>query len=121
MHRALSVIAGDDLSGAIELTAAMAAYSQALDRIVEAALATARESTAIRHPIVEDLPFSVVAMGKWGANEVNYSSDIDLILVHADTDDGAGGGRVHSPSPAGWSQSSLPLPPTVLRSKWTST
>jgi [glutamine synthetase] adenylyltransferase / [glutamine synthetase]-adenylyl-L-tyrosine phosphorylase len=86
VHRALSVIAGDDLSGAIDLGAAMAGYSQALDRIVDRALATAREQTAARHPIVETLPFSVIAMGKWGANEVNYSSDIDLVLVHGDTD-----------------------------------
>ncbi len=90
VHRALSVISGDDLSGAIDLTVAMARYSEALDRIVEAALTTARRSTAERHPIVENLPFSVIAMGKWGALEVNYSSDIDLILVHADPEEGAG-------------------------------
>ncbi len=35
------------------------------------------------HPV----PFCVFAMGKLGANELNYSSDVDLIFVCADEDD----------------------------------
>ncbi len=91
VQNALTVIAGDDLSGVIDLTSAMAAYSQALDLIVESALVAARISTAQRHPVVESLPFAVIAMGKWGAEEVNYSSDIDMVLVHGDLDDGGEG------------------------------
>jgi len=34
-----------------------------------------------------DIPFSVVAMGKWGAQELNYASDIDVLFVY-DTPDG---------------------------------
>src|SRR5207302_2992627 len=29
-------------------------------------------------------PFSVIAMGKLGGQELNYSSDIDLMFVHGD-------------------------------------
>ena len=86
VHHALAVIAGDDLSGAIDLTEATARYSHAVDGIVSDALDSARQATAERHPIVGVLPFSVIAMGKWGARELNYSSDIDLVLVHDNVD-----------------------------------
>lgn len=82
VHHALAVIAGDDLSGVIDLTEAISLYTHAMDRIVSSALASARETTAEKHPIVDVLPFSVIAMGKWGARELNYSSDIDFVLVH---------------------------------------
>jgi len=82
VHHALAVIAADDLSGVTDLTEAIALYSDAMDRIVSNALAAARESVAEKHPLVESLPFSVIAMGKWGARELNYYSDIDFVLVH---------------------------------------
>ena len=82
VHRALVQIAGDDLSGEIDLTEAIALYSDAMDQIVSKALNAAREAIVERHPIVETLPFSVIAMGKWGARELNYSSDVDFVLVH---------------------------------------
>jgi glutamate-ammonia-ligase adenylyltransferase len=35
---------------------------------------------------------AVVALGKWGGRELNYASDLDLLVVHADTEtDGADG------------------------------
>ncbi len=34
-----------------------------------------------------DIPFTVIAMGKWGAQELNYASDIDVLFVY-DTPDG---------------------------------
>ncbi|HET7846612.1 MAG TPA: bifunctional [glutamine synthetase] adenylyltransferase/[glutamine synthetase]-adenylyl-L-tyrosine phosphorylase [Acidimicrobiia bacterium] len=86
VHHALIAIAGDDLSGEIDLAEAIARYSDSMDRIVSNALAAARTATAEKHPIVEELPFSVIAMGKWGARELNYSSDIDFVLVHDNLD-----------------------------------
>jgi glutamate-ammonia-ligase adenylyltransferase len=79
---ALALIAGDDLSGVIDLTEATARYSTAIDGIVSNALDSARLDVAERHPVVEELPFAVIAMGKWGARELNYSSDIDFVLIH---------------------------------------
>ena len=86
VHHALAVIAGDDLSGAIDLTQAISLYSGAMDRIVSNALDLAQQATAEKHSILEVLPFSIIAMGKWGARELNYSSDIDFVLVHDNVD-----------------------------------
>ncbi len=36
-------------------------------------------------PTFNDLPpvpFTVIAMGKWGGQELNYSSDIDMLFVY---------------------------------------
>ena len=30
----------------------------------------------------QNLPFSILALGKLGGNELNYSSDVDLIFIH---------------------------------------
>ena len=78
----LAQIASEDLSGAIDFTEATRRYSVALDEIVDSALDRSRHAIADRHPIALELPFSVIAMGKWGAGEVNYYSDIDLLFVH---------------------------------------
>ena len=84
---ALIRIAGDDLSGAIDVVEATRQFSDAMDAIVASALESARESVANRHPLARDVPFAVIAMGKWGARELNYSSDIDLVFVHDNLDE----------------------------------
>ncbi|MGO8672639.1 MAG: hypothetical protein ACLQVD_14890 [Capsulimonadaceae bacterium] len=40
---------------------------------------------------VDNPPFAIIAMGKLGGCEVNYSSDVDLIFVHADPSGAARG------------------------------
>ncbi|HWL49837.1 MAG TPA: hypothetical protein VNT92_08155, partial [Acidimicrobiia bacterium] len=92
LRAALATIAGDDLAGLIEMTEATARFSDAIDDVVSEVLARTKAATAERHPLVADLPFTIVAMGKWGARELNYSSDIDLLFVH----DGSGGDEVGS-------------------------
>jgi len=82
VRAALATIAADDLSGSIDMTTATALFSDAVDDVVAGVMARSREQLAERHPIVSELPFSVIAMGKWGARELNYSSDIDLMFVH---------------------------------------
>jgi glutamate-ammonia-ligase adenylyltransferase len=82
VQAALASIAADDMAGVTDMPTATAHFSDAIDRIVEGALEMARVEVAARHPEATDLPFSVVAMGKWGAQELNYASDIDLIFVH---------------------------------------
>ncbi len=79
--------AGDDLTGRVDAMEAIARFSDDIDVIVGETLDSARGVVAERHPVAEDLPFVVIAMGKWGARELNYSSDIDLVFVH-DTVDG---------------------------------
>ena len=82
LRAALATIAGDDLAGHIEMTEATARFSAAIDDLVGDVLARARKSVAERHPLAIDLPFMIIAMGKWGGRELNYSSDIDLLFVH---------------------------------------
>lgn len=82
VRSALVQVAADDLTGAIDFTEATRRYSDALDEIVDSALDRARHAIRERHPAAMDLPFAVIAMGKWGARELNYYSDIDLVFVH---------------------------------------
>jgi glutamate-ammonia-ligase adenylyltransferase len=75
-------IAGDELMGVIDVSVATARLSDAIDALVGEALERSRQAITSRHPLAPDLRFAVVAMGKWGAREVNYYSDIDLVFVH---------------------------------------
>lgn len=86
VRAALATIAADDLAGSIDMTTATALFSDAIDEIVAEVLVRSREKVAERHPVVTELPFSVIAMGKWGARELNYSSDVDLMFVHDNVD-----------------------------------
>lgn len=67
-----------DLAGAWDIDRVMERLSDFADQAVEEALATA---FAERYPDSEQRGFSVVALGKHGSRELNYSSDIDLILL----------------------------------------
>ena len=74
---ALSVAIGD-LAGALDLTAVTHALTDfadaALDRAIRAAIAE-------RTPGAEPRGFVAIALGKQGSRELNYSSDIDPILL----------------------------------------
>src|SRR5438270_7910278 len=74
---ALAVALGD-LAGELPLEHVTRLLSQfadsAIDRAVEAAI---RE----RVPDAEPRGFAVIAMGKLGSHELNYSSDVDLLLL----------------------------------------
>lgn len=80
--KALLEIAGDEFSGQRSVAEATKAYSGFVDSVVARALEIARNEIAERYPVARTVPFSVIAMGKWGAEELNYSSDIDLMFVH---------------------------------------
>lgn len=79
---ALTPVAADDLAGVLDLREATARFSDAMDRLAADVLARARITVSARHQLVMDLPFAVIAMGKWGGRELNYSSDLDVVLVH---------------------------------------
>ena len=77
-RRQLLVIAARDLTGADPLEAVMAALADLTVAALDAALAIARA----------ELPsgaapgrLAVIAMGKCGARELNYASDVDVIFV----------------------------------------
>ena len=82
-HRASLIdVALSDAAGTATLAELTRRLSDAVDQLVAEELASAVASAAASHPVAADLPFAVIAMGKWGAQELNYYSDIDLVFVH---------------------------------------
>lgn len=78
-RRALALgVALGDLAGLLDLgavTAALTAFAdEALDEAIRAAIAE-------RYSDAEPVGFAAIALGKQGSGELNYSSDIDPILV----------------------------------------
>lgn len=77
---ALSLVtAAADLSGAWDLDRVTRTLSDFADQALEEAL---RATLAERYPGVEPKGFVVLALGKHGSRELNYSSDIDPILLY---------------------------------------
>ena len=78
--RALALtLAIGDLAGAFPLARVMSELSQFADRALDRAIAAA---IAARVPGAEPAGFLALALGKHGAGELNYSSDIDPILLY---------------------------------------
>jgi glutamate-ammonia-ligase adenylyltransferase len=78
-RRALALtVAIGDLSGAMDLTAVTRTLSDFADRALDRAIRAAIEE---RTPGAEPRGFAAIALGKQGSHELNYSSDIDPILI----------------------------------------
>jgi glutamate-ammonia-ligase adenylyltransferase len=78
-RRALALaVALGDLSGELSLERLTAALSDFADRAIDAALP---EAIAERSPGAGTEGFAILALGKLGSRELNYSSDVDLILL----------------------------------------
>lgn len=74
-----AALAVADLAGAIPLERLMLALSDLADRALSRALAEAfRERT----PDDPERGFAVIALGKHGSRELNYSSDVDLLFLY---------------------------------------
>ena len=74
---ALSVALGD-LSGELALERVTSLLSDFADRAIDEALEAALTE---RVPDATQQGFAVIAMGKLGSHELNYSSDVDLLLL----------------------------------------
>ena len=70
-------IANADVNTGAELPDITAALSDVADAVLECSLAIARSEV----PGHEQARLGVVAMGKCGARELNYLSDVDVIFV----------------------------------------
>jgi [glutamine synthetase] adenylyltransferase / [glutamine synthetase]-adenylyl-L-tyrosine phosphorylase len=79
---ALIRVALAEVLGTADLETTTSSLSDAMDDIVGDELRAAVAHVAERHPIAPEIGFAVIAMGKWGARELNYYSDIDLVFVH---------------------------------------
>jgi glutamate-ammonia-ligase adenylyltransferase len=74
---ALAVALGD-LSGELQLEQVTELLSSFADRAIDAAVAAALRERVPDAPLQG---FAVIAMGKLGSRELNYSSDVDLLLL----------------------------------------
>lgn len=74
-----AALAVADLAGAITLERLMEALSDLADRSLQRALAAAVDE---RTPGEPPRGFAVIALGKHGSRELNYSSDVDLIFLY---------------------------------------
>ncbi|MFL6845195.1 MAG: bifunctional [glutamine synthetase] adenylyltransferase/[glutamine synthetase]-adenylyl-L-tyrosine phosphorylase [Allosphingosinicella sp.] len=74
-----AALAVADLAGAIPLERLMETLADLADRALERSLAAAFEE---RTPGEEGRGFAVIALGKHGSRELNYSSDVDLIFLY---------------------------------------
>ena len=84
-RRALLGIAARDLSGMASMDLVGAWLSDLADAVLEAALAISRASVGDDAALCR---FAIIGMGKCGARELNYVSDVDVIFV-AEPSDGS--------------------------------
>ncbi|HTX84103.1 MAG TPA: bifunctional [glutamine synthetase] adenylyltransferase/[glutamine synthetase]-adenylyl-L-tyrosine phosphorylase [Streptosporangiaceae bacterium] len=90
-RRRLLQLAALDLTGARSLEEVMAGLADLASAALEAALAIARAELPPGQPAGR---LAVIAMGKAGARELNYASDVDVIFVAGSADPAAPGGDV---------------------------
>ncbi|MGH2928481.1 MAG: DUF294 nucleotidyltransferase-like domain-containing protein, partial [Solirubrobacteraceae bacterium] len=89
-HRRLLHLAGRDLTGDATVDEVAEELADLADAVLEAALAIARAELP---PDSAPVRLAVVAMGKCGARELNYASDIDVIFVAEPCDHDASSGE----------------------------
>ncbi len=93
-RRELTRIAWRDLAGWADLAETLADLTAFADAAITAALTHARRALTARYGEPRSLggeiqPLVVIGMGKLGGGELNFSSDVDLVLLfpeHGDTD-----------------------------------
>jgi [glutamine synthetase] adenylyltransferase / [glutamine synthetase]-adenylyl-L-tyrosine phosphorylase len=78
-------LAARDLTGVITIDQAAAELADLADAVLDSALAVARAELPAEHPAeaaaAATARLAIVAMGKCGARELNYASDVDVIFV----------------------------------------
>jgi glutamate-ammonia-ligase adenylyltransferase len=72
-----------DLSEVTDLYECMSELSTLAGALTEIALSLAKTIAEQRFGTFDDNPVSIIALGKLGAGELNYSSDIDIIVVYS--------------------------------------
>jgi glutamate-ammonia-ligase adenylyltransferase len=78
-RRLALIVAVGDLAGTLDLAAVTGALSDFADRALDHAIRAAIEERTPGAPMVG---FAALALGKQGSRELNYSSDIDPILLY---------------------------------------
>jgi [glutamine synthetase] adenylyltransferase / [glutamine synthetase]-adenylyl-L-tyrosine phosphorylase len=83
-HQEFLRIAIADLAGDLDADAVQVELGVLADVVLHRALELARAEVAARSPIPSGLELVALAMGRLGASEMSYNSDLDLIFVYHD-------------------------------------
>ena len=92
-HQEFLRIAIADLAGELELLDVEHELTKLAETVLDEAMALARIQTAARFAIPATMRLCAIAMGRLGAGEMSYNSDLDLIFVYNDQSEVAGGSR----------------------------
>ena len=82
-----------DLAGDLDLEGVQVELTGLAEAVLREALQLARDEVATRHPAAAKLILCAIAMGRLGAGEMSYNSDLDLIFVYHEVSDAAAGAR----------------------------
>jgi len=89
-ERVMVALAHRDLNGVALLDEVFDTMSALAETCVQAASAEAQRDVALQHGAPEGDALRVAALGKLGGGELNVSSDIDLVFLHAANGETAG-------------------------------
>jgi glutamate-ammonia-ligase adenylyltransferase len=92
-HQEFLRIAIADLAGDLELFEVERELTTLAETVLDEATALARIQTEARFPIPATMRLCAIAMGRLGASEMSYNSDLDLIFVYDDRAEVASGSR----------------------------
>jgi glutamate-ammonia-ligase adenylyltransferase len=82
-----------DLAGDLDLEGVQVELTGLAETVLREAVQLARDEVAKRFPATADLKLCAIAMGRLGAGEMSYNSDLDLIFVYHEAGDNAAGAR----------------------------
>ncbi len=83
-----------DVTGLADLPEITDELSSLADAILSVSYRRIRDDLAAKHGLPSDPRFSILALGKLGGKELNYSSDIDLMFVYAENGATSGPGAI---------------------------
>ena len=92
-HQEFLRIAIADLAGDLELFEVERELTTLAETVLDEAMALARIQTEARFAIPATMRLCAIAMGRLGAGEMSYNSDLDLIFVYDDRAEVAAGSR----------------------------
>jgi glutamate-ammonia-ligase adenylyltransferase len=95
-RRQLLRIGMRDVLDLADITLVTAELSMLADVTIDAAVRWSWDQVREKGGEVPEIPFAVIGLGKLGGNELNYSSDIDLLFLYGDPPPGMDEERVHA-------------------------
>jgi [glutamine synthetase] adenylyltransferase / [glutamine synthetase]-adenylyl-L-tyrosine phosphorylase len=82
LRREVLRIGVQDVLGLADLRTVTGELSEVADIMIDAVLGVALKQMKLKYGVVPDETFAVIGLGKLGGQELNYSSDVDLLFVY---------------------------------------